>query len=127
MGRRNPEQDLQRSVVGFLRAALPPPPHGPFWFAPDAGVQAGGRQARIVGGIRQGLGVRAGVPDIVFLGAKPFCIELKSPKGQPSDQQRAVMAQLSTLGINTYVVRSLDELETALEAEGVPMHGRISA
>lgn len=127
MTRSRPEQELQKAVVRLLTAVVPPPPAGPFWFAPDAGVQAGGEHAARIGGIRKAMGVRAGVPDIVVLCRRPFCIELKTETGRASAEQKAVAADLALLGIDTHIVRSIDQLVTVLQAEGVPMRGRVQA
>lgn len=127
MTRSRPEQKLQKAIARFLTAAVPPPPAGPFWFAPDAGVQAGGQHAARIGGIRKAMGVKAGMADIIVLCRRPFCIELKSETGRTSAEQKAVAADLALLGINTHVVRSIDQLVTVLQAEGVPMRAEVMA
>jgi hypothetical protein len=125
--RKHPEQDLQKAVVQFLACAVPPPPVGPFWFAPDPGVQAGGQHAARIGGIRKAMGVRPGVADLVFLRPNPFCIELKAGRNSLDAPQRIVMAELNDLGIHTHVVRSIDQLVVVLQAENVPMRAEVLA
>lgn len=122
---RRPEQILQQNAVKFLRQALPPPPAGPVWFAPDPGVFASGEHARKIGGIRKSMGVRSGIPDLVFIWRTPFAIEFKAPNGAPSGVQKEVMAELATMGANTYIARRLEDVQIALEAEGVPLNARV--
>jgi hypothetical protein len=128
-----PEQALQQAAVELLGYAMPAPPAGPFWFAPDPGLpvairkgasEAEKKAARIhaakIGGIKKSLGVRAGVPDIVLLKADgAFGLEFKSPDGITSTVQQHVHLTLSTIGFRTYIVRSLEDVRTALEAENV--------
>jgi hypothetical protein len=139
--RRHPEQDLQQQVVRHLSLVLPPPPDGPVWFAPDPGLPPyvpGGSseqlRARIlehaakVAGIRKSMGVKAGIPDLVFLGRRPFAIELKAPTGGVvSDDQTEMHAALESVGVAVHVARSIVEVEQALRDQGVQLRGRVSA
>lgn len=128
-----PEQDLQKAAVQFLTAAVPPPPSGPLWFAPDAGIPLPSRteeqrkHAARIGGIRKAMGVRPGIADLVFLRTPPFVVEFKTGDGRMSKEQRDIAAALNLMGINTHVVRSIDQLVTVLEAEGVPMRAEVLA
>jgi hypothetical protein len=123
-----PEQALQQQVVAFLRAAVPPPPMGPVWFAPDPGVLAGGQHAARIGAIRKSMGVRAGVPDIVFLSAnRTFGIELKAKAGKPSAEQITMHADLAIAGVRVFVARTLPEVQSALIEMGVPITARVAA
>jgi len=139
--RRHPEQDLQQQVVRHLTLVVPPPPAGPVWFAPDPGlppyVPAGCSdqlRARIlehaakIAGIRKSMGVKAGIPDLVFLWSPPFAIELKSlTGGVVSEEQTAMHAALESVGVAVHVARTIEEVEQALRDQGVPLRGRISA
>lgn len=123
-----PEQALHRSVVSFLRVVLPKP-----WvfFHPANG----GSRSKAEAGIFKAMGVRAGIPDLVLLGPRelaPFglkipqvvCIEFKAPKGSLSPAQKDTIAALAELGIETHIVRSIDEAEAVLRGLGVPLKGK---
>jgi hypothetical protein len=122
-----PEQALQQQVVAYLRAAVPPPPMGPVWFAPDPGVLAGGQHAARIGAIRKSMGVKSGVPDLVFLGARTFGIELKAKAGKPSAEQITMHADLAIAGVRVFVARTLPEVQSALIEMGVPITARVAA
>ncbi|MEP3114133.1 VRR-NUC domain-containing protein [Nisaea sp.] len=116
--RSTEEDDLQKLCANYLRTVLPPPPAGPFWFhTPNGGSRAKGEGAKF-----KEMGVKAGFPDLAFLRALPalsFCIELKAKKGVLTKDQKEVIPALLTLGIRTYVCRSLEDLMCVLEAENV--------
>ena len=120
---KRPEEALQRQVASFLRATVPAPPMGPVWFH----VPNGGARSRAEAGIFKVMGVKAGVPDLLFLWSRPFAIELKALKGTSSDAQKAMLADLELVGIKTFVCRSMDELQAALNEMRVPLLGRIAA
>lgn len=124
---KRPEQSLQQQVASFLRAAVPSPPMGPVWFAPDPGVFTKGQHAARIGGIRKSMGVRAGIPDIMFVGRQTFGIELKAPAGKPTAEQITMHADLAIAGVRVFVCRSLPEVEAALIEMGVPLLARIAA
>lgn len=114
-----PEQALHRSVVSFLRVVLPKP-----WvfFHPANG----GARSKAEAGIFKAMGVRAGIPDLVLFGPDRTvaCIEFKAPKGSLSPAQKDTIAALAELGIETHIVRSIDEAETVLRGLGVPLKGK---
>lgn len=135
---KRPEQILQQHVVQFLTTAVPPPPEGPVWFAPDAGLpfhvpkgtsEEGRRQAAQhaarIGGIRKSMGVKPGIPDLVFLSARPFAIELKADEGVASDDQLRMHRDLEDVGVPVHVCCSLYEVEQTLRVMDVPLKGRI--
>ena len=76
---------------------------------------AGARQKR--------LGVRAGMPDLMFLmkGKPPLWIELKSKRGVPSREQWQVFAELREKGSDVYVARTARAALMALHLAGVPL------
>lgn len=110
-----PEQVLQQACAAYLHAVLPPPPEGPVWFH----VPNGGGRSKAEAGIFKSMGVKSGIPDLVFLSANPFCIELKADRGDLSDEQEEVINDLNAFGIRTHVCRSLEDVICALEAEQV--------
>jgi len=108
------EERLQKAVAAFLTVAMPP---DLFWFHPPNG---GGR-SKAEAGIFKAMGVKAGVPDLVFLRAQPFCIELKSDKGRASPTQIAVHDALLTAGVRCFEARSVEEVEGILRAIGIKL------
>jgi len=122
-----PEQDLQKAVVRTLRVCLQPPPEGPFIFAPDPGVQMGGQHAARIGGIRKSMGVRAGVPDLMFVWrGKAIGIELKRADGRLTKEQKEAHADLTLAGAVVTTARSVDEVLEFLTTLGMPIRGRVA-
>jgi hypothetical protein len=118
-----PEEQLQRAVVDLLRLYET---RGLLVFAH---VGNGGWRSKAEAGIFRALGVRAGVPDLlVWLpGGASFAIELKAGKGTLSSAQVVWHSTLTSLGHRVYVCRSVDDVERALRAEGVPAVGKLCA
>lgn len=119
---KHPEQQLHFAVADYLNLTLPPDAwwtsvgHG--GFALDA--RTGARMKRA--------GVKAGVPDILVIhNGRPLFIELKSPTGRISPEQRAVSEQLEKCGARWAVCRSIENVAWALSVWGVPMRGEIAA
>jgi hypothetical protein len=114
MVRRAPEQALQRQIAQFLDAALA----GNAWYST---IPLGGG-GKVRGAILHGMGVKAGVPDMVVIDAgRATWLELKASKGVTSDEQKACHTALRQAGCAVYVIRSLDEAIIALRECGVPM------
>ena len=106
------EQDLQLAVVRYLEVAKPEA----VWFHVPNG---GGRSPR-EGAIFKGLGVRAGAPDLVFLGrVRSVCIELKAPGGQLSAVQGRFAADCAALGITYEVCSTVEHVHNVLRAWGL--------
>jgi hypothetical protein len=80
-------------------------------------------------GIAKALGQRAGVPDLlVWLpGGRSFGVELKAGKRLLSPAQQAWHATMAALGHRVAVCRSLEDVQAALVAEGVPAIGMVQA
>jgi hypothetical protein len=113
-----PEQELvhkpvvqhlrQRGVAGLV-----------FFHVPN-GVRGRGRRAHVQGAIAKGLGVRAGVSDIVALyDGKFFALELKAPGGRPTESQLEFIADVERAGGFTCIAEGLDEAIKALENWGL--------
>jgi hypothetical protein len=67
-----------------------------------------------------GLGVRAGVSDILALHhGKFFALELKAPGGRPTEDQLAFISDVQANGGFTCVAEGLDEALRALETWGL--------
>ena len=107
------EDIIQRAVVNLLRASGVA---NMTWFH----VPNGGRRSRIEASIMKGLGVRAGVPDIIIIhSGKCYALELKASKGRVSPTQRAMMAEFNDAGITTAVATGMDEAIDQLRDWGV--------
>lgn len=110
-----PEQELQRQLVIALKSLLTP---ATFFFA----VPNGGWRTPVEGAILNGQGVRAGVPDLVFVHqGRTLCLELKAPKGYLTPLQRAAHVALRDAGARVEVARSLAEALGHLRGFGIPL------
>jgi len=115
--RAQPEAAIQRAVFQHLRARGA---KGVFAFHPANG---GYRTAR-EGAILKGLGVKAGVPDLIAIhNGRVFCLEIKAPGGQISAPQLACMVELREAGAVVAVATGLDEALRKLENFGL-LRGR---
>jgi hypothetical protein len=115
------EEQLQRAVVQLLalyagRGLLA------FAHCPNGEYRTPGVAGRL-----KAMGTIPGVPDLlVWLPeSMSFGIELKAGKGRLSADQSRWHSTLSSLGHRVYVCRSIDEVEAALRAEGVPVIGKL--
>lgn len=120
---KRPEELLHRACVQFLRIAMPPPPEGAIWWhTPN---QRGTRK-KWETAILKGLGVRAGIPDLLFLHqGRLLGAELKAKDGALTENQKETQALLEAAGaIILPVCRSVDELAAWLRENGVPLSGR---
>jgi hypothetical protein len=107
------EQQIQRAVFQHLAIRAAP---GTFAFHPANG----GWRSRVEGAIFKGLGVRAGIPDIVAIkDGKCFFLELKAPDGRLTLVQRDAHAALAAAGATVAVAYGLDEALARLEAWGL--------
>ena len=69
-----------------------------------------GRRSMRLGKIMRAMGLAAGAPDYVFIGAnKTIAIEVKAAKGRLSDNQLAMQKWFKQSHVNYYVAWSLDE------------------
>lgn len=118
---RRPEEDLQKSVVQFLRAAAV----GCVWFAVP---NQKGTRTTWEQGLLKSLGVRAGVADLVFVldGGRIAFIELKDPDGgRQSADQALFEGEVRRLDAPYLICRSIAEVQGALTAWGVRLRGRV--
>jgi hypothetical protein len=113
------ERQLQKLVVDYLRLALPP---DVFWSAlplGSLGNTGGGGKAR--GGMMKGLGVKAGLPDLMLVyDGRAFFIELKIDGGRTSAVQDDAQSALRAAGAQVRVCRCLEAVEDVLALWGVP-------
>jgi hypothetical protein len=109
MPRRRHEDAIQRSLFAHIRAR---------------GVKglvavhypAGGYRKPVEAKIMQGLGVTAGVPDVLLWHAgRAFAMELKSEAGRTSAAQFEMLNRLSEAGVFTAIAHGLDRAIAILE------------
>jgi len=64
-----------------------------------------------------GMGMRPGVADMVLVmpGGKVVFVEVKKPDGKQSDSQKKFECKVLSLGHLYYIVRSITDLDTALQ------------
>jgi hypothetical protein len=111
--RRHGEDDLQRTIVTFGRYGLPD--DAMLWHPPNGGQRHSRAAARLVG-----LGVVAGIPDLILWHrGRTLGIEVKLPGAYPSAVQKQMHAKMERCEIPTVVVRSLDEFIDAVAEFGV--------
>lgn len=105
--RNRPEQAIQRAVVEYLRI-LENLGELTFFHVPN-----GGGRSRTEAGIFKGLGVRAGVPDLVLMlpGGRTAFIEIKAPQGRMSQAQKTFKNTAETMGFPFIEARGVDEVE----------------
>jgi hypothetical protein len=108
-----PEQQIQRAVFEHLaiRAASTV-----FAFHPANS----GWRSPVEAAILKGMGVRAGVPDIIAIkGGRCYALELKVPDGRLTPVQRDAHAALAAAGATVEVAYGLDDALARLEAWGL--------
>jgi hypothetical protein len=107
--RQQPEAQIQRAVFQHFRARGAP---GVFAFH----TANGGFRRPIEAAILEGLGVRAGVPDLIACrGGRFYALELKTNNGKLSDAQEQVLAALREAGSEVAVAYGLDAALAQLE------------
>lgn len=139
-----PEEQLHRTCVAYLRAALPKP-----WLVWHSAN--GGGRSKAEAGILKAMGVLAGMPDLFVMGPRQaqtpdgivgyttprlIAIEFKAPpkrlrtggpsKARPrlSPAQLARQADLGACGVPYLVIDDLADMVQALRALHVPLRGR---
>jgi hypothetical protein len=92
-----------------------------FWHTP----QGAHYSSRVQGKIMHGLGVLAGVSDLLLMRAGRFyALELKAPKGKPTDAQLAFLKAFWENGGHAEYADSLDGAIATLETWGL-LRGKI--
>ena len=119
--RKHPEQIIQKAVANHLRVRGVP---GLVWWHTPNGLYAGGKRNRkgiaIQGSIMKGLGVRAGVSDIVAVhNGKIFALELKAPGGTVTEAQLEFLSDMERAGAYTCCAEGLDAALKTIEAWGL--------
>lgn len=108
--RRRPEDSIQRAVCQHLRTGGSP---GLVWWH----VPNGGQRSRIEAAIMKGLGVRAGVSDLIAVHeSKAFALELKAEGGRASEAQLQFIEDFRAAGGQADVAEGLDQALRLLES-----------
>lgn len=111
--RKSPEAQIHRAVVQHLRARGVP---GLVFFH----VPNGGSRSPIEGAMFKGMGVRAGVSDLILAhNDKFFALELKAEGGRASVEQMAFLQDIDRAGAFTALATGLDAALRTLEAWGL--------
>jgi hypothetical protein len=109
--RRRPEDAIQRAVFQHLRARGAP---GVFAFA----VPNGGYRTPVEAAIFKGIGVVAGVPDIIAIHkGRVYGLELKVEGGRATPKQQEAIAAMEAAF--TAIAEGLDRALASLEAWGL--------
>jgi hypothetical protein len=117
--RPRPEAAIQRAVFQHLRARGAP---GVFAFhCPN-----GGYRKPVEAAILKGLGVVAGVPDVIAIhNGRVFALELKAEGGRATPKQLDVLAAMEAAGAFTCIAEGLDRALACLEGWQL-LRGRVS-
>jgi hypothetical protein len=111
--RRSPEATIQSAVFAHLRARGAP---GVFAFDPANG----GYRKPIEAAILKGLGVVAGVPDVIAIReGRCYALELKAEGGRATETQLATIAAMEAAGAYTAIAEGLAGAIACLEAWGL--------
>jgi hypothetical protein len=115
--RKRPEDTIQRAVMQHFAAR---PAGDVFAFH----VPNGGGRSAIEAAILKGLGVKAGMPDIIAIkGGHAYALELKAPGGRVSDAQAETMRAPEQAGATVAHAQGLDAALAQLEQWGL-LRGR---
>jgi hypothetical protein len=111
------ESTIQRTVFHHLRMRGVP---GVFAFHPPNG----GYRRPIEAKILKGMGVVAGVPDVMIMqahggGCRVFGLELKTEIGRLSDAQMETQIKMELAGVTAFNAYGLDQAIHALEYWGL--------
>jgi hypothetical protein len=108
-----PEQIIQRAVFDHLRLRAAP---GVFAFH----VPNGGYRKPIEAAIMKGLGVKAGVPDVVAIHkGRCYGLELKAEGGRATPKQLEAIAAMEAAGAYCCIAEGLDRALAVLEQWGL--------
>jgi hypothetical protein len=117
--RARPEAAIQRAVFQHLRARSAP---GVFAFHPANG----GYRKPVEAAIMKGLGVVAGVPDVIVIHAgRCYALEIKASGGRATPKQLAAIAAMEAAGAYTCIAKNLDRALEVLERWQI-LRGRAS-
>lgn len=111
--RASPEAQIQRAVFQHIKQRAMP---GVFAFH----VPNGGYRKPIEAAIMKGMGVRAGVPDVmVIYQGNVYALELKAEGGRPTENQFKAVEDIRNAGGHAVIVEGLDRALRCLETWGI--------
>ena len=116
-----PEFQLQKSICQRLDLCYP---SLLYWSVPSGAVLAWrdedrAKAKREWSKLRVS-GAKVGVPDLMILhDGRLLCIEVKSPAGRVSDEQRLFADRLVAAGGHWAMIRDIDHLDTLLSSWGI--------
>ena len=114
---RRGELSFRESLVRTLRARLTK--ETAFFAMTGGGARMTGEVAALAG-----LGVMAGIPDLVLIHrGRAFGLELKARSTSLSDQQRAAQVVLRDAGMRVEVASDVGEALMHLRDMGIPLRG----
>ncbi len=115
---KHEEDNIQRAVCDHLRLRANP---GVVWFA----VPNGGRRNVREAARMKGMGVTAGVADLILMYNRNFyALELKSAKGRPTEAQLVFRDAVNKAGGYASIAWGIDEALGALERWGLVPRSR---
>lgn len=109
------ESDLERTITEYLKFALPP--DAVSFHIPNEGRRGFRQQSEFkrAGGV-------AGMPDRCILWqGRAYFLEAKGRLGRMSPAQKAMFVCLQSAGCDVAVVRSVDDVQSALRAWGITL------
>lgn len=114
------EHIIQCGIARFLNCALP---DDCIWYA----IPNGGARDAVTGKKLKDEGVKAGAPDIVLVSrGQPIGLEVKTPKGRLSPEQKSFHEAAKSAGMPCLVVRSIEDVERVLVELKIPLKARVS-
>jgi len=116
---RDLEGPIHRSILAWMRVALPKDACSEPWHTPN-----GGQRNAIAGKKLKDMGTLAGMPDLAFLYKKGditrlFFIEVKAPDEPLSGPQVKTVCMLEQYGAYVAVARSVDEARDIVRRWGI--------
>lgn len=113
------EDQIQRAIFAHIKVRSAP---DVFAFA----VANGGYRRPKEAAILKGLGLRAGVPDVIaVMSGQTYALELKTQKGKLSENQTLALSALRAAGAIAEVAYGLDDAIDWLEKWGI-LRGRVA-
>jgi hypothetical protein len=107
--RKRPEDAIQRAVLQHLKIRAP---RDVFYFHPANG----GQRSPVEAAILNGLGVRAGVPDLILIyRGQMFALELKADGRKSTALQNEAQEAMQRAGAEVATAVGLDQALTQLE------------
>lgn len=118
------EHHIQRAVCIWLDGSSTKPPAllpgVVYWHTPNSGEGRSGFQGKLL----KAQGVKAGIPDLLFLWGGLYGIEMKKPGGVLSASQRAMHPRLLAAGmLGCATVDSLEGAKEVLRGWGLVLPG----